>query len=114
MQGERKGRRSAKASLNGEGESPPTAMRGEQQNPPAFEEALEQLDQIVGQLENGQIQLDDALALFERGVWLAQRCQETLDNAELRVQRLRESTRTPDDLDGGATYILETFEIDEG
>lgn len=114
MQGERKGRRSAKSSLSGESESAPSAMRGAQQEPPAFEEALEQLDQIVGQLENGQIQLDDALALFERGVWLAQRCQETLDNAELRVQRLRQSVATADDLDGGATYILETFEIDEG
>ncbi|HEV8193008.1 MAG TPA: exodeoxyribonuclease VII small subunit [Ktedonobacterales bacterium] len=114
MQGERKGRRSARASLNGDGETSSAATRGEQQDPPAFEEALEQLDQIVGQLENGQIQLDEALALFERGVWLAQRCQETLDNAELRVQRLRGSTGTPDALDGGATYILETFELDEG
>ncbi len=114
MQGERKARRGAKTDLNGTGESTSAPPRGEQGDPPSFEEALEQLDQIVGQLENGQIPLDEALALFERGVWLAQRCQEMLDNAELRVQRLRADTAASDTLDGGATYILETFELDEG
>jgi exodeoxyribonuclease VII small subunit len=115
MQGERARRRGTKAGSGGAdaGETP-AAARDELRDPPAFEQALEQLDEIVGQLENGQVPLDEALALFERGVWLAQRCQETLDAAELRVQRLRESSGSVDQLDGGATYILETFELDEG
>src|SRR5262245_58674821 len=98
MQGERKGRRGANADLN---------SARERRDPPASEEALEQLEQIVGQLENGQIPLDDALALFERGVWLAQRCQETLDGAELRVQRLRESAPGPSAEGGSAAFLLE-------
>jgi len=105
MQGERRGRRGAKAN---------SGDARELGDPPAFEAALEQLDRIVEQLENGQIPLDEALALFERGVWLAQRCQETLDSAELRVQRLREAALDTGALGGGAGYVVETFELDQG
>jgi exodeoxyribonuclease VII small subunit len=55
---------------------------------PAFDEALGQLEQVVRGLESGQMSLDDALALFERGIRLAQACQQMLDQAELRVRQL--------------------------
>jgi exodeoxyribonuclease VII small subunit len=80
------------------------------EEPLAFEEALGRLDETVAALENGQLPLDDALRLYEEGVRLAQRCQQMLDTAELRLQRLRPS---PDGDLGSGSYVLETFELDE-
>jgi exodeoxyribonuclease VII small subunit len=83
----------------------------------SFEAALEELDRVVAALEDGQPGLDDSLSLYERGMRLAQRCQELLDGAELRVQRLR-----PAGGDAGAeigaereerAYLLEAFEDDQ-
>lgn len=73
---------------------------------PAFEEALGQLEEAVQLLESGQLPLNDALALFERGSRLAQRCQELLDQAELRVRRLVKTETEP------GTFTVETVEID--
>jgi exodeoxyribonuclease VII small subunit len=53
-----------------------------------FEEALEALETIVNQLEEGDHALETALGLFERGQLLAQRCNKQLDEASLRVQQL--------------------------
>ena len=84
----------------------------------AFEEALGRLDETVAALEGGQLPLHEALALFEEGVRLTQRCQELLDNAELRVQRLRISATQDtdfselDDTDG-LEFELEPFDPDE-
>jgi exodeoxyribonuclease VII small subunit len=55
---------------------------------PAFDETLGQLEETVAALEGGQLALDEALALFERGMRLAQTCQRVLDAAELRIQQL--------------------------
>ena len=54
----------------------------------SFEEAFEEMEQIVRQLEEGQLSLDDSLALFERGQALSTRCQQLLEMAELKVQQL--------------------------
>ena len=53
-----------------------------------FEQAFEEMEQIVRQLEDGQLSLDDSLALYERGQALSARCQHLLENAELKVQQL--------------------------
>ena len=59
-----------------------------------YEQAFEELEKIVTSLEGDQIALDDAMALFERGQVLAQRCATLLDQAELRVRVLTgEETR---------------------
>lgn len=88
----------------------------EAQEPLAFEEALGRLDETVAALESGQLPLDDALAIFEEGVRLARQCQELLDRAELRVQRLRrtagEEGGESGDVAAGA-FVLETFEIED-
>jgi len=55
-----------------------------------FEQALAALEEIVRRLEGGDLPLEEALALYERGMALAQHCQELLDRAELRVTRLAE------------------------
>lgn len=53
-----------------------------------FEAALEELEQIVGKLERGELKLEEALQLFERGVALTRACRQSLDQAELKVQQL--------------------------
>ena len=53
-----------------------------------FEQALKELEEIIQQLEAGQLALDEALALFERGQALAARCGALLDNAALKIRQL--------------------------
>jgi exodeoxyribonuclease VII small subunit len=56
-----------------------------------FEELYGRLEETVGRLEEGGLTLDESIALYEEGMKLAQRCQEMLEKAELRVTRLQES-----------------------
>lgn len=53
-----------------------------------FEEALEELESLVEQMEDGDLSLEESLAAFEKGVRLARECQEALKAAEQRVQVL--------------------------
>ena len=53
-----------------------------------FEAALKQLEQIVEQLEAGDLPLERSLELFEQGVRLSRDCQKRLDEAERRVEIL--------------------------
>src|SRR5260370_5939589 len=98
-------RKSPTAALNG-------AAGPEREKPLAFEEALGRLDEAVAALESGQLPLEDALLLFEEGVRLTRRCQEMLDRAELRVQRLRVLTE-PDGAAGEDGFVLESFVLDD-
>jgi exodeoxyribonuclease VII small subunit len=54
----------------------------------SFEEALQELERIVAQLEREKLSLDQSLALFERGQSLGNHCGRLLDNAELRIKQL--------------------------
>lgn len=102
------------ASSNGlRSENAPSHENGAAPEPLAFEEALGRLDETVAALEGGQLPLEDALRLFEEGVRMAQRCQEMLDNAELRVQRLRMGTEHADDSPSDNLFILEPFALDD-
>ncbi len=53
-----------------------------------FEESLKKLDEIVGQLENGNLPLEDSIRLFEEGVRLSTVCKKELETAEGKVQML--------------------------
>jgi exodeoxyribonuclease VII small subunit len=53
-----------------------------------FEQAFGELESTVQRLEAGDLTLEEAIALYERGMRLAQRCTDTLDAAELQVQEL--------------------------
>lgn len=53
-----------------------------------FEASLERLTNIVERLENGELGLEESLALFEEGIRLARTAQERLDSAEKRVEEL--------------------------
>lgn len=61
-----------------------------------YEEAFAELQQIVAALETDERALEEALALFERGQSLAQRCAELLDQADLKVQQLTEGGNLKD------------------
>jgi len=59
-----------------------------------FEQALADLEAIVDKLEHGELPLEEALSQFERGVALARVCQESLKQAEQKVEILLR--KTPD------------------
>ena len=54
----------------------------------SFEQAFQQLEEIVTQLEQGDLPLDQTLALHERGQKLAEHCARKLDEAELKVKEI--------------------------
>ncbi len=54
-----------------------------------FEKAMQQLEQIVADLEAGDIPLDKALQKFEEGMALSKYCTERLDETEKKVSMLR-------------------------
>ena len=56
----------------------------------SFEEALVELEKVVMRLEEGELTLEEALALFERGQALARLCDGQLETATLRVEQLTE------------------------
>jgi exodeoxyribonuclease VII small subunit len=53
-----------------------------------FEKSLETLEQLVRDLEHGELTLEQSLATFERGVGLTRDCQQALKSAEQRVEIL--------------------------
>jgi exodeoxyribonuclease VII small subunit len=55
-----------------------------------FEAQYKKLEEAVAKLEKGDLTLEESLALYEEGAKLAKRCQELLQDAELRVTRLQE------------------------
>lgn len=55
---------------------------------PKFEECLQRLEEIVEQLEKGDIPLEKSLALFEEGMKLSQSCRSELEAAEGKVEIL--------------------------
>ena len=73
-----------------------------------FEEALEELEQIVERLEGGQLSLDEAIRSFEQGIALVKLCGRRLQQAEKKIDRLSRQTleifpaeeKPPDDTDG--------------
>ena len=71
---------------------------------PDFEHALKELENLVEQLESGELSLDETLKQFRRGVELTRHCQTVLDQAQQSVEQLMtlevESNANPvEDLD---------------
>ncbi len=53
-----------------------------------FEQALQELEAIVAELESGELALDDMLARFERATKLKEHCVAMLEKAEARIREL--------------------------
>jgi len=71
-----------------------------------FEEALSRLEEIVRELEKGEIGIEEALKLFEEGTGLSKLCAKKLSNVEKRVEILKKGEKNEE--------VLELFqELDE-
>lgn len=64
--------------------------RKEKSEPAAasFEQAIEELEQLVQKMERGDLSLDESLQSYERGIALYRHCQTALEQAELKVRQL--------------------------
>lgn len=58
--------------------------------PQSFEEALKRLEEIVAELEDEAISLEESIELYEEGIELSKHCTETLEEAELRIEKVAE------------------------
>jgi len=61
----------------------------------SFEQAMKRLEQVVRELETGDLSLDQSLALFQEGVALTRHCGSLLDQAETRIEKLLEQNGQP-------------------
>ena len=69
-------------------EKSPAAAQSEDAEPVNFEKAMAELEQLVTQMDEGDLSLDDSLQAFERGIKLTRQCQHALSQAELKVKTL--------------------------
>ena len=54
----------------------------------SFEEAIRELERVVGALEGGEVPLEDSITLYERGAALRARCDKLLKDAEEKVAKI--------------------------
>lgn len=71
----------------------------------SFETALGELERIVQQLESGEVELEQSIAIYERGAALRAHCEARLKDAELKVEKIvfgpdGKPQTEPADLDG--------------
>lgn len=64
-----------------------------------FEEALEELEELVTSMEEGDLSLEDSLKAFEKGIKLTRECQTALKKAEQKVQVLLDENGSTEDLE---------------
>lgn len=57
-----------------------------------FEESLAELEAIVAQLEQGDVPLEEALEVFQKGMILSKQCQDTLSKAEKTLTKMMTET----------------------
>ena len=72
-----------------------------------FEDALQELEGIVASLERGEVSLDDAIAAFERGTQLKSHCQARLEEARMKVEKIKVPVA------GAAPHSASDFDMDE-
>lgn len=65
-----------------------------------FEERLKRLDEIVQNLEAGQMELEEMISLYEEGIGLVRTCEKFLKNTETRLEKL---AGDPEDTEKGET-----------
>lgn len=78
---------------------------GEGEKDISFEEAMGQLEDMVGSLEAGTLGLEESLDTFEKGMALVKVCQKKLEDAETRIAKLVEGK------DG--RLVTEPFQIED-
>jgi exodeoxyribonuclease VII small subunit len=104
MQRERRGRRTNGADPSLSAASADVSLNGLAD----YDKAMTEIDDIIARLEDGQHSLDEEMQLYERAMRLAHACDQLLQNAELRVEKLRSDLSV-----GQTSFTLEAFDIDE-
>lgn len=61
-----------------------------------FEQKLNQLEVLVGEMEKGTLSLEDSLKAFEDGIKITRECQQALKDAELKVEILTKDSNQPE------------------
>jgi len=61
-------------------------------NEATFEENLKALEELVNELENGNLDLDKSLEIYEKAIVLRDKCRKFLDESERRVQKIMETS----------------------
>jgi len=56
--------------------------------PKTFEDAIQELETILNEIESGQIGLEESLAKYERGTFLIQHCRGVLSSAEKQIEQI--------------------------
>ena len=75
--------------------SSPSAFAPSSTIPPSYESAMQELDNLVLQLESGELPLDQLLAGYQRGAVLLQFCREKLQSVEDQIKVLDEGNLKP-------------------
>ena len=79
----------------------------------SFEDALQDLEDVAGKLESGELGLDDSIKEFEKGIKLARYCQLKLEEAERKIEILQKGT-DGEVKPGRVAVKSDTGEIEEG
>lgn len=66
-------------------------------NQSSFKTDLQRLEEISNLLDSGEIDLEDAITLYEEGIQLSKKCLKTLNEAELKVTELKSEIDVNDD-----------------
>ncbi len=66
-------------------------------NQSSFKTDLQRLEEISNLLDSGEIDLEDAITLYEEGIQLSKKCLQTLKEAELKVTELKSEIEVNDD-----------------
>ena len=67
-----------------------------------FEKALAQLEEIVSKLESGKVDLEQSIAIYEKGQALKEHCEKQLKDAEARIEKI---TLKPDGKPAGTAPL---------
>jgi exodeoxyribonuclease VII small subunit len=80
--------------MDAKGWSPKDDSMSDAQNELSYEEAYQQLEQVLQALESGDLALEQSLKLYELGATLTTYCARKLDEAELRVRQWQPGDHT--------------------
>ena len=70
-----------------------------------FEKAMKRLEQIVEQLEKGELDIDKSLEIFEEGIKMSRLCSKKLNEAEAKIEKLTKNQK--------GELITDLFPVDE-
>lgn len=71
------------------------AKQTKQPQPKSFEEAIAELEQILGAMESGEVPLEESLVRYERGTYLIAYCRQVLGKAEEQIEQLTKGSDAP-------------------